>query len=417
MSSIVDSDRGTTASSIDERELLEILDGFVERLQAGETVDVDEMIRGRPHLADELRGCVDSLLLLQQLAAPDVPALPHDAQTLQAWSRGRLGEFQIIREIGRGGMGIVYEATQVPLGRRVALKVLPFAAVLDQRQTARFMLEAQAAAQLHHPHIVPVYSVGCEHGVHYYSMQYIEGQSLDVAIAATREFAKLDSSNGAQQSSGGEDPKQSDGGFSTARSHRSRDFIDAVARLGIQAAEALQHAHDFGVVHRDIKPSNLLIDRGANLWVSRFRIGSLSGASSLTHTGAIVGTLQYMSPEQALGRTRLVDHRSDIYSLGVTLYELLTLHPPFDDRNRQRFLEQIEGKEPPLPRKRNAAIPLDLQTILLKALAKRRGDRYQTAQEMAEDLRRFLSGESIHARRPSLLDRAGKWAAHHRAWF
>jgi serine/threonine protein kinase/tetratricopeptide (TPR) repeat protein len=390
-------------------ELLAILDDFVERLQRGESVDVEDIIRAHPESADQLRGYLDSLQFLQR-ALPPPGALDTDLLAGSRKEARRLGEFEIIRELGRGGMGIVYEAMQVTLGRKVALKVLPFAAVLNQEQLARFTIEAQAAARLHHPHIVPVYSVGCERGIHYYSMQFIDGQSLDVVIDDLRRNER--GAGAAEHPAAASETAKC---FSTAHSATNREFFVSVAKLGAQVADALQHAHDGGVVHRDIKPSNVLIDRDGRPWVTDFGLARCRGDVSLTSTGAVIGSVRYMSPEQALGRTHRVDQRTDVYSLGITLYELLTLRKAFDADGQQQFLRQIEQEEPAPLRQVNPAVPTDLETIILKAISKQRSDRYQTARELADDLRRFAEGQPIRARRPSWPDRAGKWAARHRS--
>jgi tetratricopeptide (TPR) repeat protein len=182
-----------------------------------------------------------------------------------------------------------------------------------------------------------------------------------------------------------------------------------VAQLGIQATEALQHAHEQGVVHRDIKPSNLLLDSAGELWITDFGLARVQTDTNLTLSGAVMGTARYMSPEQAAGKTHLVDHRADLYALGITLYELLTLRPAFDGSTPQQLLRQIERDDPPSPRRINPAIPADLETIVLKAIDKDREARYQTAAELAEDLQRFLDGLPTGARRPTWLDRIGKW--------
>jgi serine/threonine protein kinase/Tfp pilus assembly protein PilF len=352
-----------------------------------------------------------------------------------------LGDFRIVREIGRGGMGVVYEAQQLSLDRRVALKVLPFAAALDPKQLQRFKNEAQAAAHLHHQHIVPVYAVGCERGVHYYAMQYIDGHPLTAMIEelhqhqrnegpgmrGEREAASGESENAAtaEQVASHHSPPTTHhppltttppvAALSTERSTKSPAFFRAVAHLGEQAAEALEHAHQLGVVHRDIKPANLLVDVRGNLWITDFGLAHCQSQSGLTMTGDLVGTLRYMSPEQALGKRALVDHRTDIYSLGATLYELLTLAPALDGRDREELLRQIAFTEPVLPRRRNQGVPVELETIILKALAKSASERYATAQELADDLRRFLEDRPIHARRPTLVQRARKWARRHQA--
>src|SRR5262249_54582979 len=203
-------------------------------------------------------------------------------------------------------------------------------------------------------------------------------------------------------------------GLSTQRSTWGPGYFRTVASLGVQAADALDHAHELGVVHRDIKPANLLVDVRGHLWVTDFGLAHVLGDTKLTMTGDLVGTLRYMSPEQALAWPALVDHRTDIYSLGVTLYELLTLEPAFRGRDRQEVLRRIEREEPCPPRRLSPAIPVDLETIVLKAMAKEPPARDPTAQEPADDLRRFLEDRPIRARKPGLAQRTLRWARRHR---
>ncbi|HKB35005.1 MAG TPA: serine/threonine-protein kinase, partial [Gemmataceae bacterium] len=195
---------------------------------------------------------------------------------------------------------------------------------------------------------------------------------------------------------------------------QSAAYFRAVARLGVQAAEALDYAHQLGVVHRDIKPGNLMLDGRGDVWVTDFGLAQLQqGEASLTLTGDLVGTPRYMSPEQALAKRVVIDHRTDVYSLGVTLYELLTLQPAFPGNDRQELLRQVAFEEPPLPRKASRAIPQELETIVLKAMEKNPAERYATAQELADDLRRFLEDQPVRARRPTPLQRAVKWGRRH----
>jgi len=299
--------------------------------------------------------------------------------------KGRIGDFELLREVGRGGMGVVYEARQISLDKRVAVKLLPFAAVLDAKQIARFKSEAQAAAQVHHPNIVPVFAIGVERGIHYYAMHFVDGQPLDQVIKGLRES-----------------------GVRSTRAGRKERF-QTVARLGIQAAEALHAAHEYGVVHRDIKPSNLLLEASGKLWITDFGLARCQRDATLTKTGDVVGTMRYMSPEQAAGKPGLIDHRSDIYSLGVTLYELLCLHPAFPEENNPALLKSISEHQPPPPRHFYPDIPADLQTVVLKAMANGRDERYATAQELADDLRRVLDGQPTLAKPPRISDRAFKW--------
>jgi serine/threonine protein kinase len=333
-------------------------------------------------------------------------------------------------------MGVVYEAEQRSLRRRVALKVLPFAAALDPRQLRRFHNEAQAAACLHHTSIVPVYYVGCERAIHFYAMQFIEGQSLAAVVRELRRQAGMEEtvpergapaggSAGSEQTAAytpavpGVPPAegtvvQPAAALSTERSAGGAGYFRTVARLGVQAAEALEHAHQQGVIHRDIKPGNLLVDASGNLWVTDFGLARLQADAALTMTGDLVGTLRYMSPEQALAQRVVMDHRTDIYSLGASLYELLTLQPALAGSDRQELLRKIAFEEPRPPRRLNQAVPVELETIVLKALEKNLADRYATAQELADDLRRFLEDRPIRARRPTLRQRLTKWGRRHR---
>ncbi len=454
--------------STTDRVLAELIDEVTKKLQVGEMLDLEHFASEYPEYAQQLRELLPTLEVLAELgelagggSASDAP--PATQRSVEGPSRplgGMLGDFRIQHQIGRGGMGLVYEAEQVSLNRRVALKVLPFAAVLDPRQLQRFKNEAQAAAALDHPNIVSVHSVGCERGVHYYAMQYIDGYTLaqvidelrqvsesastgepvdheephaDAASPSARDLASGRVALSHRRSSGGEataDDVSTGPGrgapsmetqpglqvdVSTKVMVRSTEFFRFVANLGIQAAGALEHAHQVGIVHRDIKPSNLMVDAHGHLWVTDFGLAMTQADPNLTMTGDILGTLRYMSPEQVAGRRRVLDHRTDIYSLGTTLYEALTLEPAFGETDRQRLMREIAEEDPRPPGRINKAIPKDLETIVLRAMAKEPGSRYATAQELADDLQRFLEYKPIRARRPSLLERAAKWSRRHRA--
>jgi tetratricopeptide (TPR) repeat protein/serine/threonine protein kinase len=407
----------------DDRELGEAIFACLQALEVGQPLDRAELEARYPRFAAELEEFLADRARLEGLARPlrqaaqaELPPTGSAPSSLvPELVEGMLGDFRIRGEIGRGGMGVVYEAEQISLDRRVALKVLPFAATLDPKQLQRFKNEAQAAAHLQHQNIVPVYAVGCERGVHYYAMQLVEGHSLATLIAELRRQAGRAADE--SEPGGGAAPAETTpaGVLATEHSTGGRAFFASVARLGVQAAEGLEHAHQLGVVHRDIKPANLLLDRRGNLWITDFGLAHCQGSAGLTVTGDMIGTLRYMSPEQALGQHGLLDQRTDIYALGATLYELLTLQPVFDGRNREELLRQITGAEPRPPRRWNKAIPADLETIVLKALAKHPAERYATAQEMADDLQRFLDDEPIRARRPTLVQRGRKWGRRHQA--
>jgi serine/threonine protein kinase len=407
----------TLAYSGDTR-LAMALEEYASMLQDGEEPGRAAFLERYSSIADSLGACLDGLGMIQDVAGEFVPDTGTQG-TLRVAGTSTLGEFRLIREIGRGGMGIVYEAEQLTLGRRVALKVLPTAASLDPRQRQRFQVEAQAAALLHHEHIVPVFAFGLDHGAHYFAMQLIEGQSLTDVIRKLRADLK-DPGQVAPVPSDGERlagshtdaaGAQRSSGHSSSVRERMRD----TACLALQAADALEHAHELGVIHRDIKPSNLLLDHRGKLWVADFGLARLPhDQHELTRTGDLVGTLRYMSPEQVRAERGEVTAATDIYSLGATLYELLTLQPAFAAGERHELLSSILHDDPAPPRRLNPAIPRDLETIVLKAMEKEVSARYATARELADDLRRFLDDQPVRARRPGLLDRSVKWARRHR---
>ncbi len=396
-----------------DAELAHVLEVCLADMEAGRPVDLDALADAHPEIAERLRACLCTLDLVQQARASLTAGKREPAPA----AVGRLGDFDIIREVGRGGMGVVYEAQQISLGRRVALKVLPFAATLDPRQLQRFLMEAQAAAILHHVHIVPIYSVGCERGVHYYSMQFIDGQTLAEAIAALRRGGALEAeslSRERQKPPTDSAPTVPTTALITQRSTDSPGYFRAVARIGVQAALALEHAHQLGVIHRDIKPANLLLDRAGDLWITDFGLARLRSHAEITMSGDAVGTLRYMSPEQALAKRALVDHRTDIYSLGATLYEALTLQPAYLGSDREEILRNIARGEPMPPRRINRSAPAEVETVILKAMAQEPERRYATAKEFADDLTRYLEHRPIRARRPGLQERMAKWAWRHK---
>ncbi|BBO36063.1 WD40 repeat domain-containing serine/threonine-protein kinase [Lacipirellula parvula] len=338
-------------------------------------IDTDDAPSTR--LEEEI-ACIDLLHRVWTTETPASAPLPPDKS---------FTEFTLLREIGRGGMGVVYEAEQLALRRRVALKILPIASALSEGRLARFQNEALAAATLNHPNIVPVYSVGCEHGLHYYAMQLIDGQSLAEQIAKRRK-----------------NPQAAE-----------TDYFE-LASLAAQAADALEFSHRKGIVHRDVKPANLLLDDVGKLWVTDFGLARLSDEAGLTSTGDMLGTLRYMSPERIASNYPIVDPSADVYSLGMTLFEMIALRPAFDGQDRAALLRQILEDEPPRLRQVAPNAPVDLETIVAKAIEKDPAQRYPSAAALAADLRRFINREPIAAKPPSVVDRVAKWSQRHRTF-
>jgi WD40 repeat protein/serine/threonine protein kinase len=483
-----------SASESKSAVVLELAEAFLERYRRGERPSLKEYADRYPHLAAEIHDVFPAIALMENialrdesLAGPIGPELASGAARLE-----QFGDYRLIREVGRGGMGIVYEAEQLSLGRHVALKVLPSHALLDPRQLQRFQREAKAVARLHHTNIVPVYGVGEHEGLHYYVMQFIQGLPLDEVLAKLRRFRKVKRSTEADETEvspprpGGETPDLSaatlaqsllsgafrmgtgaaepagaappsaalagpraDGGVAhteaapgraeslepsrrptlggpaprapaletwvhlpgqsrgSSLSESGRQYWQSVARVGVQVVEALAYASSQGVLHRDIKPSNLLLDLQGTVWVTDFGLAkAATDAENLTHTGDIIGTVRYLAPERFQGQS---DIRGDLYSLGLTLYELLTLRPAFPETDRNQLVKQVLHDEPVRPRKLNPAVPRDLETIILKAIARDPAHRYQTPADMAEDLKRFIEDRPVRARRASEAEKFWRW--------
>lgn len=376
------------------RELLALQ---IEHIRAaGGCPTADEYIERYPQCADTIA----SVLQETQIAIGGTTSPPSD-----------LGDYHILRELGRGGMGVVYLAEQILLDRRVALKVLSGARDQNPVCRERFQREAKAAASLQHANIVPVYGVGRHNGFTFYVMRYIKGRNLSEVVRARTFRSGSPSSLSALRSvASGSRPASSDavpasGGTGTEQVSCFRK----IAHLIRQAALGLSHAHEEGIVHRDIKPSNLLLDEDGKLWITDFGLAkSMVETAELTQPGDVGGTLKYMAPEFARGQC---DFRSDIYGLGVTMYEILTGRSPFRESNPAQLLKEIvSGYKPLAPRQIDPSIPVDLQTICLKSMQREPSARYQTSAELAEDLQRFLQNEPILARRAGVLKKLSLWA-------
>ena len=411
-----------------DREIDSILDSvaesFVDRYRRGERPSVESFVERYPEFADEIRRLIRTLVSLEQVEFQN--SLPATDRTAPP-PMEKLGDFQIIREVGRGGMGVVYEAEQLTLGRRVALKTLPNSTLVTEKQIERFQAEAKAVASLQHPNIVPIFAVGSDEGIHFYAMQFIHGQGLDDILKEIRQmrdsvepFGETDrqsiaASLSSPQSlaSNNSDATQVDTVDSTSNllSEGSsyggnRQYYRSVAKIGLQASLALDYAHNNGVLHRDIKPSNLMLDMKNNLWVTDFGLAKSMGSESLTNTGDLVGTLRYMAPERFSG---VSDLSGDVYSLGITLYEMLTLQPAFSSSDRTQLMKDIVDIDPPSLRRFDPTVPKDLETIIHKAIAKEPQHRYPKALDLANELQCFLDGRPIAARPTSLNERFWRW--------
>jgi len=478
----------------------DLAEDYLARRRRGERPGIAEYEERCPGLADEIRDCFAALEVVEDLKPASDSMSGRDRPTVVDAVPEQLGDFRIIREVGRGGMGVVYEAEQVSLGRRVALKVLPQQMLLDGKHIGRFEREARAAAKLHHTNIVPVFGVGQQEGLHYYVMQFIHGRGLDEVIVQLRRIrrepgsgrnggyggevppreqhaddARPDATAVAQSMISGRfdnrllledesgpgdgsefqrqspwDPDQTiaaepssrgpvtidaspaarssqhdtlvhslsdtdagSAGFALPGSNpnhsqsRSREvFWHSVAHIGVQVAQALEYAHDQGIIHRDVKPANLLLDTRGTVWVTDFGLAKASDQQDLTHTGDVLGTLRYMAPEQFEGQS---DARSDVYSLGITLYELLAMEPAFHERDRNRLIKRLTTGIPARLRALDPRIPRDLETIVHKAIDRQPSRRYASAQELADDLQRYLNHEPIRARRISAATRLARW--------
>jgi serine/threonine protein kinase len=451
--------------------LNQLAEEFAARQRNGERPRVEGYCDRHPELASDIRTIFPALVELERAkmdAGPELEVKFTDAPLVT-----HMGDFRLLRMVGRGGMGVVYEAEQISLGRRVALKLLPATVFRDPVKRRRFEREAKAAAKLHHTNIVPVHGFGEHEGTPYYVMQFIPSLGLDAVIEelgrlrtdvgaseprrlptgdqalsvtlarslvgeAVEEqqggeggpdlaptitasgganpvpaaFSQPESSSSATLSSSGIHlPGQSGTGVGSSAGKKTT-YWESVARIGVQVAGALAYAHKLGVLHRDIKPGNLLLDLDGTVWVTDFGLAKADDSDNLTHTGDLLGTFRYMPPEAFEGKS---DARSDIYALGLTLFELVALRPAFEERDRNKLIKQVTSGDPPRLRKLRRDAPRDLVTIVEKAIDKDPHRRYQTAGALSADLQRFLDDEPIRARRQTSVETVWRWTRQHRS--
>lgn len=364
--------------SEDDAYLDRLFGRLLEAVRDGATVDLDAEIAAHPGLERDIRELAELATKTAVRKAPLLPSIPG---------------FTILHELGRGGMGTVWLARHDRLDRVVALKTISTVAAQGQGARDRFEREVRAAARLDHPNIVRIFEVGEVGGVPYFTMEAVEGRSLGDIVHALRATktpaARLRGRDVAHAL-----------GVSDAECPEAwrKSFVEAACSIALDVAAALQHAHDAGLVHRDVKPSNVLLKHDGRALLSDFGLARRTSDASMTQTGDFVGSPTYASPEQADARHDEVDARSDVYSLGVTLYELLTLSVPFHGKTSHEILRKIVHDEPRSARTLNAAVPKDLDTILRTAMEKDRARRYESVSAFADDLRRFLSFEPIAAK-------------------
>lgn len=403
------------SESLDQSTIDQIAEDFTASIRDGKNPSVDEYARMYPEAADQLRSLLTSIAIIEGLKKDSAVEPNEDAQSIE-----QLDDYTIVREIGRGGMGVVFEAIHQSLGRRVAVKILASRLVGDTKHLTRFRREARAAARLRHPNIVAVFGVGQSGDHHYYVMDFINGMSLRQWLQAitgggnalpTRALSAADTDSDFRfQSKVGQGQPASNNTaneFDIPQSHDSPDYFRWVANLVATICSALQYAHQQGVLHRDIKPANLLIDGHGGVWIADFGLAKLAEPQAMTMTGDIVGTPQYMPPESFEAQ---YDVRSETYGVGLLLYELLTLRPAIEGKNTADVIRKATVGFATSPRKLNASIPRDLETIVLKSLSLDQDQRYQTAGRLRDDLRAFLGDRPISARRTSPIERAIRWS-------
>ncbi|MEW6745263.1 MAG: protein kinase [Planctomycetota bacterium] len=408
------------------------LEAFREAWIDGAPPDPDEFCRTHQDCGPGLRERIDEFLFaaqglraLRESVRRWDPLADHARTTTEGETI--LADFRILREVGRGGMGVVYEGEQLSLRRTAALKVLPAHITLQGRTVERFRREASTAAKLRHPGIVEVYSVGEAEGAHYFAMPFVEGAPLDLVIEWLQQRESPHNLHGSHLGRGvaatahrktvaGARAAEA-GATSASEQVWKRPYVEAVCRLVLQVADALEHAHEAGVIHRDVKPSNILVREDGTALLTDFGLAREEGLATLTLTGEVAGTPYYLSPEQAMARPSILDPRTDVYSLGVTLFELLTLRRPFEGKSTREVIERLlSGAEPGSPRRLNRLVPRDLETICLNAMQSDRRHRYQSAKELADDLRRFLERRPVHARPLGHLTRTLRLVRRNPAW-
>lgn len=421
------------AQAEQQQELLDsLVEEFTSRIRSGERPAVVEFADRHPALRTEIEELLTSVAMIEELKVQSsTSANSLKLEMKEILKLDRIGDYRILRELGRGGMGIVFEAVHESLGRRVAIKVMPNRTFDDEKYLERFKREAQTAAKLHHTNIVSVFGLGRVGEHHYYVMEFVDGECLSDILSeiSGRSDANTEKFNGVetlpqhrpqaeQPATNGEAKRvalSSNTGtikheYSRARAQRlqsPRERYSWAARIGMQIADGLAYAHAMETLHRDIKPANLLVDRHETVWLTDFGLVKNLGKESITKTGDIIGTPQYMAPESFEGQ---YDERSETFCLGLTLYEMVTLQPAYENASTPELIRRITTASPIPPRKINRSIPRDLNRIIEKSISREPSWRYRTAAEMRDDLLAFLDDRPIKARRISMTENIWRWS-------
>jgi serine/threonine protein kinase len=395
---------GRPTHGAQERDPLEVLASeFVEGLRQGAEPELDLLAEAHPELAAEIHQLFPLLTAMEGWKAYR-ETTSYEHRSLETLPGGQFGDFRVVREIGRGGMGVVFEAEELKTARRVAIKVLPY--LRSSTRRALFQREASTAARLWHPHIVPVYNFGEHEGLCYYSMRLVRGVGLNWVIdrlsghqgAVAANDVSLGFEAATTQPASNAFTPTLDGSpdkLPLVAWRIARNSWFEIARIGAQVADALEYAHLNGTIHGDIKPANLLLDSAANVWVTDFGLSRNQNEPLEQTSGGPGGTLRYFAPEQLSGQ---IGVRTDIYALGITLFELSTRTPAFGSTDPARLTDPARRPQLPRARQVNSKVPRDLEAIILKATAHDPDARYPAAARLREDLLRFLAGRPVRAR-------------------
>lgn len=404
----------------------DIVEEFTSRLRAGQHPAIEEYQNKHPELKEEIEDLLASVAMIEQIKnSASLTPSPNQKSLNEVSKLAEIANYDIQREIGRGGMGVVFEAIHKSLGRRVAIKVMPTPVVNSEKYIKRFKREAKAAAKLHHTNIVGVFEVGDGEQYYYYVMDFVDGQGLNEIIRGLRKQKSSENESSKSRSGiasrtqakidveflkdieAGVDAKENPKNQQPSISFNHSKHFRWAARLGASLADALAYAHDANILHRDIKPSNMILDRKGIVWITDFGLAKdISGEINLTKTGDVIGTPQYLAPESLEGE---YDQRSEVYCLGLTLYELATLQPAFKAGSTAEVIRAIATTQPLSPRRVNRQIPIDLSTIIDKAIKRNPAERYQSAEKLKNDLLAFIQDRPISARRQSTTEEIWKW--------